>query len=1503
MIVHHTGLDVGSTTIKIVVTDAAGAAQFSLYQRHFSEVRKTIVEVLLAAAEKFQGEATTLAVAGSGGISAAQWIGAEFVQEVVAGAEAIRRYLPNTDVAIELGGEDAKLTFFNSGIDQRMNETCAGGTGAFIDQMASFLRTDPPGLNELAAKAKGVYPIAARCGVFAKTDILPLLNEGAAREDIAASIFQAVVDQTIGGLACGRSIRGQVAFLGGPLFFLPELRKRFITTLKLKDDEAVCPDEAQVYVALGAALTSRKYAPVSFDEWAERARKLAAADMPPEIDPLPPLFEDINALNEFRARHASTRLPRADWPETGGIFVGLDAGSTTTKLVALDNEGRLLHSFYSHNRGNPLKSVLRALTELYEVMPRRLTVYRSGATGYGEGLIRSALGVDVGEVETVAHYKAAAFFEPEVSFIVDIGGQDIKCLSIKNGVIDRLMLNEACSSGCGSFLETFARTLGLDAAAFSQAALTAARPVDLGSRCTVFMNSKVKQAQKEGAPVGDISAGLSYSVVRNALYKVIRISRPEDLGGRVVAQGGAFFNDAVLRAFELSIGREVVRPDIAGLMGAFGMALLAKEHFHDQPGESTLISPETLPGFGVATKNTRCGKCENRCLLTVNRFSDGRLFISGNRCERGASTKSNAADKIDALANRARLGEISAALARIPAIGSLAKSPPAEFNELPNLFKWNLYRLFEVYKPLLPAEARGVVGIPRVLGLYDNYPFWFTFFTHLGFRVELSPPSSKDMFNKALDTIPSQTVCYPAKLVHGHVLELVERRPDFIFLPSMPLDIPAPYATDARYNCPLVGSYGELIRLNMDVINEKGLPFIAPFIDLTAPAKTARALTSELAPFRVRPDDVKAALKAAYAELARHRDDIHSAGERALNYLKKNGGAGVILAGHPYHIDPEVHHGISDVIASNGLAVLTCDSVDHLAPADSKLRMFDQWIPHSRLYRAALVTARRENLELVQLNSFGCGLDAITTDQVREILEDAGKVYTLLKIDEGANLGAARIRIRSLLAAIKERRRSRTANAVTRTYRYEPVKITADKVSEYTILAPQMSPAHWQFLAPAMAPSGYRLEILPKVSREAIEEGLRHVNNDACYPALISIGQLLHALKTGGYDLSRTAVMMSQTGGGCRATNYVGFLRRALEECDMGHVPVWPFSLAQSKSSEGVKVDRAMIKRILLALLYGDLLNRLLLASRPYETAPGEAQKLYDRWSIKAARIVESGDAKAFRKDVRAMVEDFAALNLKPADRPKVGILGEILINFHPEANNHAIEVVEAEGGQAVLPELTDFFMYCLYDDVFRADTLAGSRMRKWVSLWLIHMIERARKPMRKALAKHPRFGCLQTFKELKKAGEGILSLGNQYGEGWYLAADMAMMIEKGIPNILCLQPFGCLPNHITGKGVVKELKRRYPRANLVAVDYDPGTSEVNQLNRIKLMMSVALDAEENQRAPERPQGPPMFPKNGTSSGLTPPSFKNNRPGPTSQQQPDAPLFSAAAAAYVSRKF
>ncbi|MDR1312777.1 MAG: acyl-CoA dehydratase activase-related protein [Deltaproteobacteria bacterium] len=739
------------------------------------------------------------------------------------------------------------------------------------------------------------------------------------------------------------------------------------------------------------------------------------------------------------------------------------------------------------------------------------------------------------------------------------------------------------------------------------------------------------------------------------------------------------------------------------------------------------------------------------------------------------------------------------------------------------------------------SDCRARVGIPRALGMYETYPFWHAFFHSLGLRVELSPPSTKELFNSALETIPSQTVCYPAKMVHGHVLALLGERPDFVFFPCTPLELPAVYKTEDRYNCPLVGTYPELIRLNLDAIGDSGVKLVSPFLDLgSSLGRLADRLKSELAFLRLSQAEIRRALKEAYDAQRLYRADVRTAGERALARLKRSGRRAIVLAGHPYHLDPGIHHGIPDLITANGLGVLPADSIDHLASPAMALRVRDQWIPHSRLYRAAQVAASREELELVQLNSFGCGLDAVTTDQVSEIIKGAGKVYTLLKIDEGANLGAARIRVRSLLAAMRDRGRSRARNAASAPYVFIPARLSPKAAPEYTLLCPQMSPMHWRFLGPAMEPMGLKLEILPSLGPGAVEEGLKFVNNDACYPALVSIGQILNELKSGRHDLARTAVLMSQTGGGCRASNYVALLRRALNESGMPQVPVWPLGLSGSATEKGLKLDRAAYGRAVLGLLFGDMLQRLVLASRPYERTKGDAEGLCEGWVGRCADVVRRGDKSRFPEMVNAMADEFASLGLLPPDRPRVGVVGEILINFHPEANNQAVAVLESEGGQAVLPELADFFLYCFHDDVFRAEEMGGGRIRKWLGLWFIRVMEKWRAPMREALARHPRFGHLNRFAELKEAGSKLLSLGNQSGEGWYLAADMALMLEKGIPNILCLQPFGCLPNHITGKGVVKELKRRYRGANIAAVDYDPGASEVNQLNRIKLLMSVA---------------------------------------------------------------
>ncbi|NTV90373.1 MAG: 2-hydroxyglutaryl-CoA dehydratase, partial [Clostridiales bacterium] len=1040
----HLGLDVGSTTVKLVVLDNNGNILSSKYQRHFSDIRKTIFELVDNVCEEFANDDVSVTVTGSGGISVSKWLDLPFVQEVVASTGAVEALIPDTDVAIELGGEDAKITYFDGGAEQRMNGTCAGGTGAFIDQMASLMQTDATGLNELAKNHKVIYSIAARCGVFAKTDIQPLLNEGAAREDIAASVFQSVVNQTISGLACGKPIRGNIAFLGGPLYFLSELRQRFIETLALKPEEVIFPDNSQLFVAIGAAVASRKQPYISFKTLKDRLPVLNEVTVH-EVERLKPLFADQAELDEFKARHAINSVKRKELSgHRGNCFLGIDAGSTTTKLALTDNDGCLLYSSYGSNGGNPLQSVIRELKKLYGLMPEGSKIAGSTVTGYGEGLIMAALQVDSGEIETIAHYKAAGKFLPGVEFILDIGGQDMKCMQVRNGVIDSIMLNEACSSGCGSFIETFAKSLNMGVEGFAQEALLAQKPVDLGSRCTVFMNSRVKQAQKEGASVGDISAGLSYSVIKNALFKVIKIRDPKELGSKIIVQGGTFYNDAVLRSFELISEREAVRPDIAGIMGAYGAAIIAAERYTEGV-ESTLLPLESLDSFKSDTLLERCGKCGNNCLLTINVFREGERFISGNRCERGAG-----ADEKDVT--------------------------------VPNLFDFK-YKLLFSYRPLEKKDAeRGSIGIPRVLNFYENYPFWHTFFTALKFRVELSPRSSRKIYEMGMETMPSESVCYPAKLVHGHIMSLLDRGVETIFYPCIPYEKNEDPNADNNYNCPVVTSYSEVIRHNVDQLKEKNIRFINPFLPYNDRKRLKKRLAEELktAGYSIGQAEISEAVDKAWAEEEKFKQAIRTKGEEVLKHLDETGKPGIVLAGRPYHIDPEINHGIPNIITGYGMAVLTEDSVAHIKKAGRPLRIVDQWMYHSRLYSAATLVGTRENLELIQLNSFGCGLDAVTTDQVQDILHNHGKIFTLLKIDEINNLGAARIRIRSLKAAMEERRKD-GFKLQDKPYSFKKVLFTEEMKSRHTILAPQMSPIHFQFIEDAFSAAGYNLVILPSV--------------------------------------------------------------------------------------------------------------------------------------------------------------------------------------------------------------------------------------------------------------------------------------------------------------------------------------------------------------------------------------------------------------------------------------
>ncbi|MBL4931107.1 2-hydroxyacyl-CoA dehydratase [Clostridium sp. YIM B02565] len=1410
-LMYNLGLDVGSTTVKLVVLNASNKIVFSRYKRHFSDIKSTIIGLIRESYKQLGNTEISISITGSGGLSVAKWLGVNFIQEVVACTKTVEEIIPETDVAIELGGEDAKITYFKGGIEQRMNGSCAGGTGAFIDQMASLLKTDASGLNDLAKNYEVIYPIAARCGVFAKTDVQPLINEGAKKEDIAASVLQAVVNQTISGLACGKPIRGKVAFLGGPLFFLSELRKRFIETLNLKDDDVIFPENSQLFVALGAAISSKEHETVIFKDIVDKLKDLSNIEEH-EIDSLRALFKDEQELQEFKDRHDKNKAKRDEIENySGNCYLGIDAGSTTTKVALIGEEGQILYSYYGSNEGSPLVRVVGILKDIYEKLPKTAKIVNSTVTGYGEGLIKSALHIDIGEIETIAHYKAAEHFLPGVDFILDIGGQDMKCLRIKNGVIDSILLNEACSSGCGSFIETFAKSLNMEVKDFAKEALYASNPVDLGSRCTVFMNSRVKQAQKEGATVGDISAGLSYSVIKNALFKVIKIRRKEEMGKKIIVQGGTFYNDAVLRSFELVSEREVIRPDIAGLMGAFGAALISKERYV-QDSESNILKAHELESFGFDTSLERCGLCGNNCLLTKNKFSNGETFISGNRCER-------------------------------PIIGKVSN------DDVPNLYDYKYKRTFN-YIPLKKEEAkRGTIGIPRVLNIYENYPFWFTFLNDLGFRVELSPRSTKQIYEMGIETIPSESACYPAKIVHGHIMALVNRGIENIFYPSIAYEKKEDERANNHYNCPIVTSYPEVIKNNMDVIQEKNINYLNPFFSLNDKERLLPRLVEEFKGFNVTVEECKKALDLAWNEREKYKQDIRDKGEEVIAYLKETGKKGIVLGGRPYHVDPEINHGIPNIITSYGMAVLTEDSVAHLGNLERPLRVVDQWTYHSRLYSAAAHVCENDNLELVQLNSFGCGLDAVTTDQVQEILNASGKIYTVLKIDEGNNLGAVRIRIRSLKAAIEERIRNHYV-PVKEEFKYKSPTFTKEMRKTHTILAPQMSPIHFDLVEAAFNSSGYKV-VVPEEDKMAIEEGLKYVNNDACYPSIITIGQIIHALKSGKYDLNNTSVIISQTGGGCRATNYIAFLKKALVEAGFENIPVLSLNAVGMEKHPGFKLTLKLLNKALMSLVYGDLFMRVLYRVRPYEKVKGSANALYEKWRAIAIESVKRGSLSTFKKTVRGIIKEFDELELLDIKKPRIGVVGEILVKFHPLANNDVVSIIENEGGEAVVPDLLDFFFYSAYDSDFKYRYLSFSKKSKNNGHLAIWAMELYRKEMKKALEESERFHPPVSIQELGNMASQILSLGHQTGEGWFLTAEMMELIESGVNNIICMQPFACLPNHVTGKGMIKALKHRYPLSNVVAIDYDPGASEVNQLNRIKLMFATAfknLDANQKPK-------------------------------------------------------
>ena len=1423
------GVDIGSTTIKMVVIDQDEKILFKTYRRHLADIRNAFKSCLEDAENIIKDKKLTFSISGSGGMSLAEKLNVEFIQEVIASTKAIQINNPETDVVIELGGEDAKITYLNGGVEQRMNGTCAGGTGAFIDQMASLLNMHAGRLNEEAKDYTNIYPIAARCGVFAKTDVQPLINEGAKKCDIAISIFHAVVVQTISVLACGRPILGKVAFLGGPLTFLSELRKRFIEVLKLKDEDIIFPQDSELYVALGAALSCEGKSEYDYHSILARLEDIKGEEEN-KSDSLEPLFKNKQEYDSFKERHDKSVVKEIDISMAEGkCYLGIDAGSTTTKAVLINEKCEILYSYYAGNKGNPVDTAAGIIKEIYSNIPEGAKIVYSGVTGYGEHLLKEAFSMDIGEIETVAHYKAAKFFCPDVDFILDIGGQDMKCLRIKDGTIQSITLNEACSAGCGSFLQAFAKSLGFEIEDFAKKALFAKSPVDLGSKCTVFMNSKVKQAQKEGFTVEDIAAGLAYSVVKNSLYKVIKLRNPDELGNNIVVQGGTFYNEAVLRSFERLSGRNVIRPNIAGLMGAFGAAILAKENYEaracsvndetaatvennisDNKNDevkannihiSTLVSKENVDNIEMKSTNSRCKGCSNSCLLTINRFPNGNRFIAGNKCD--TPLGNNTKDK-----------------------------------NIPNLYEYKYNRIFN-YEPLELSKAkRGVIGIPRVLNMYENYPLWFTLFTNLGFRVEISEKSSKKLYEKGLTSIVSETACYPAKMTHGHVEDLIEKGIKNIFYPCILHESREFKNATDTFNCPVVTSYAEVIKNNMDSLEENNVNFMNPFLPIANKSKLKKRLKNTLSIFNISQKEINYAVDKAWDEQENFKKDIREKGVKTLKYIKDHNIQGILLGGRPYHVDPEINHGMPKLINSLGFAVFTEDSVAHLGEIDGKLNVVDQWAYHSRLYRASNFIIDHDDINLVQLTSFGCGLDSITTDAVAEILECGSKIYTNIKIDEGSNLGAARIRLRSLKAAIEERKNKNIETSITK----RDTKKFINPGKNKTIIVPQFSPIHFNILESAFRACGYDLVVLNN-GDNAIDEGLKYVNNDICYPAIVVIGQVIEALKSGRYDLENTSILLAQSEGQCRFTNYTSVLEKALKEAGYEDLPVLSLSLAgvdKTNSLEGMNLD--LVKKSIVGVIYGDLLSRVLHRVRPYEKIKGSADELYKKWTRICRESFEEPLKKNFKSIISSIIKEFEELPRIDVYKPKVGLVGELLVKFNPIANNSIVNMLEKEGVEVVHNDLLSLFLSSAKNQIFNYKHLDGKYISKLKGEITIKLIEKYQKVYIDALKKSRIFYVTEKIDEMAHNASKIISLGNQSGEGWKLPGEIMELENWGVNNVVCMQPFGCLPSHAVARGTIKALKKLNNKLNIVTIEYDPGSSEVNQNNRIKLMLASAFD-------------------------------------------------------------
>ena len=1418
------GIDIGSTTVKLVICDPPGNVVFSRYRRHHALTVDTVRSLLAEARQTLGDCLVDPAFTGSAGMGVAEHYGFPFIQEVVASAKLIRRRWPDVRTLIEIGGEDSKIAFFDDQFqpDIRMNGNCAGGTGAFIEQMAILLDVPLDAFDGLAGNSRTLYPIASRCGVFAKTDIQALLSNRVSREDIAASVFHAMALQVISTLARGSDVRKRVLFAGGPLTFFPRLREAFVRLLHLdpEKDLAACGHPERIAAEGAACHHGDAGCRLSLGKWLKILESDAPHGLKEAQNRLAPLFRGREEFNAWEDRHRQHRVGKIDIGllDRTHCILGIDSGSTTTKILLMDDEKRVAFTWYALNGGDALGAVRKGIDALRETCRKRGVtprIVRTAVTGYGEDLIRAAFAVDDGVVETMAHYRAARFFAPDVSFVLDIGGQDMKAITVRDGCVSDIQINEACSSGCGSFIETFAGSLNLGMIEFSRIACEAEEPFDLGTRCTVFMNSRVRQALREGATVGEISAGLAYSVIRNSLYKVLKLKDPAALGGRIVVQGGTFRNPAVLRAFELLVGREVIRPDISEMMGAYGAALTALQNHRAEPASlTTFVGLDGTEAARDATKKKyACTGCENHCAVTRINFRGGRDYFTGNRCERrfGNGARSR------------RTGE--------------------------NLFTSRIKLLFD--RPLHPDRQPILTfGVPRVLNMYENFPFWCSLLTHCGFRVVLSSPSGMGLFEKGIGTVMSDNICFPGKLAHGHILDLIEKGVDRIFYPMVIFERMEGTNGQNSFNCPVVTGYPDVVRSAIDPAGRYGVPIDSPAVSFKDTALLKKQVYLYLKSFGIGKKRVDIAVEKG---IEAQRAVLRELQERAVELMEKareENRFAVVVSGRPYHADPLINHGLPELLAGFGVDVIPEIAVPLAADLSLKQSLtLTQWAYTNRILSVAKAVAHTPHLEMLQITSFGCGLDAICADEVREILQNEGKMYSLIKMDEITNLGAVRIRLRSMLDAIRER-----AGAGKPKHRPDRSNDSSpDKPGERTILIPWFSPLYSPAIPPVFASFGCRVELLTPQDRSSVDVGLRYVNNDMCYPAVIVIGDIIKALRTGKYDPRKTTVLLSQTFGQCRASNYLPLAQKALAAAGFGEVPVVSLSAEEPPPPSIFPIDRrTLVRRLALGLIFSDALARIVLATTPYELRAGSTMALQQGYISEIGRLAGEGDFGALLDLLRKAVRDFNALPVGGGPVPIVGVLGEIFVKYNAFSNNNIVEWLVSQGIEVVVPPLLSFFEQRFVNEEFdqRAylkrsfrDLLVNRLLERYVRFYLTR-VERVMKDFR-YYRRH------YDLKKLAEETTRTTSLANQAGEGWLLPAEMIAMVKQGIGNIICLQPFGCLANHVIGKGVEKKLKSLYDRLNLLFLDMDPGMSEVNILNRLHFIVTSAREGATPTRNPK----------------------------------------------------